>query len=145
MTSPDSPASAPTPPKPNKALNAIVLVVAAIGLAFSGWWMFLRPTPVVTVRESHQTSGSMIVEGTVPPPLNEATLALRALERGDTVMSMFQLRDDTGLLDVYFDPARLSMPSEGQRLRVTGHRAEATGADWHGVRPFVANELERLE
>lgn len=133
------------PSRTNRVANLVVGALLVAGIGAGLWWLFLRPTPTLTVRESHDESGQHHVVGTVEPPLNAATQGVRGLQYGGDVLALFQIRDETGVLDVYADPSELTLPSPGERVRVTGSRVRAEGPDFARVRPFVAREITPLE
>ena len=119
--------------------NVIGWVVIAACVAVAGWWYFVRETPTVPVREWHGAGGRFAMEGTVEPPLSEVNRALRAMDYGSVQLDFFELRDSSGVVSVYFDPAQVQKPETGAEVRVVGR---TVGERDSGNRRFLASRVE---
>ena len=118
------------------------LIVLAVVAGLYGVWLLVGPkTRPCTVRESHQTSDICVVTGTVAA-YDKTQKDLNPLTLGTTTLDVVMLTDSTGTLDVYFDPAKLSL-SPGSTLTVKGRRIEQRGGGGaSAAKRFVAETVE---
>lgn len=100
------------------------------------WWA--RQAPMLSVHQSlDRQSGRMTVAGVVEPPMSEVNEALRALDYGDAQLSHFRLSDETGMMDVYFDPENFALPLSGTRIQMVGRKERGPNQAF----VFIASEL----
>lgn len=123
---------------PSKVANALGwVIILVLGAAAVGYFA-TRETPTLTVQQAlGEQSGRMIVHGVVEPHLSPENLALRALDYGNTELSYFQIRDDTAMMGVYFDPSDFSTPSPAASVSAEGHKE--MGPDHAAI--FIADIL----
>jgi hypothetical protein len=120
----------------NRIAGIVFAALAALGTV--GYVRAQRPTSV-RVTDVPRSDGKLQVDG-IAQPIDTTNKKLNALRLGNTELDMFLLQDaDAGAVTVYFDPARVPVPTEGVHVRIVGSNVRQRGS---GIARFVASSIE---
>jgi len=137
------PPAAPLPPATRGfSLKRDKPLLLLLGLAFSlivgTANLFFQDPKQVSVQQSINATGDLVVDGFVEGPPMSPNQNAQTLTHEGTPLAHFTLRDQTAIVEIYFDPATLPTPVVGSSVRVHGRHVRTSDGN---MRTFLAERL----